>query len=186
MKNYRITAYINRIHIPYMDDFKKAKKYHRKHGVDIEFVFKHSDVTGYQSVLHTRPDGFTQYVLGGAENLVDIDSASDATLFLFDMNEWATEQGSAFPLKLETPNGSCRLVKGKPFICVGTYITDHRNGQTWIQIAHEIMHSYVIHAFLAGTSVTDVMDTYRENSNPDSPTGNFAEQWKLLKLYMLE
>jgi peptidoglycan hydrolase-like protein with peptidoglycan-binding domain len=50
---------------------------------------------------------------------------------------------------------------------------------TWIQIAHEIMHGLVEMA-----KCKDVMDTYRDNTNPDSPTGNFSEQWGLLSNFL--
>ena len=183
MKKYNIQVYLNRITIPYKSDFKKAGKYHQRHGVDVKFHFMHVDVMGYQSVLYTHANGFKQYILSGADKLVTTDPKRDANIFVFDMNEWATPTGSQFPLKPETPNGSCMLIGGKPFISIGTYILDHANGQTWIQIAHEIMHSYVQNASQKGIQIQDVMDTYKENSNPDSPTGNFAEQWALLKPY---
>jgi hypothetical protein len=75
------------------------------------------------------------------------------------------------------------LTNGRPLICIGTYQVDHESGETWIQIAHEIMHSYVQNAYLKGINIKDIMDTYRENNNPDSPTGNFIEQWRLLAPY---
>jgi len=184
VKKYKIIVNLNRVTIPYKKDFKKAHRYHRKHGVDIDFIFKEVNVRGYKEVLFVHPNGFKQHILSGAENLIQIDTSVDANMFVFDMGEWATEPGSAFPLRPETPNGSCTIVNNKPFICVGTYIVDHKSGETWIQIAHEIMHSYVRSAYLDGGNIPDVMDTYRENSNPDSPTGNFAEQWRLLEAYL--
>jgi hypothetical protein len=184
MKKYTISVNLNRIRTPYKDDFKKARLYHLKHGIDIKFIFRKVDVTGYRSVTFTQPNGFKQYILSGADKLIKIDSEVDANMFVFDMGEWATDDGSPFPLLPETPNGSCMLIGDKPFINVGTYKVDHDSGQTWIQIAHEIMHSYVQNGYLDGVNIPDVMDTYRENGNPDSPTGNFAEQWTLLKNYL--
>lgn len=186
MKKYRIIVNLNRVKIPYKKDFRKAYKYHKKHGVDIEFIFREVDVQGYKSVEYVHPDGFKQYILAGVESVVKREADVDANMFVFDMGEWATEPGSKFPLRPDTPNGSCALVDGVPFICIGTYKVDHESGETWIQIAHEIMHSYVKNAYMKGINITDVMDTYRENSNPDSKTGNFAEQWKLLKPYFVQ
>jgi hypothetical protein len=183
IKKYRIIVNINRVTTPYKEDFKKARMYHRKHGVDIDFVFKKVNVQGYQSSLFTHPNGFKQYILKGVENFIRIDRAMDATMFVFDMNEWSAPTGSEYPLKPETPNGSCMLTNGRPLICIGTYQVDHESGETWIQIAHEIMHSYVQNAYLKGINIKDIMDTYRENNNPDSPTGNFIEQWRLLAPY---
>ncbi len=183
MKKYNITVYLNRINLPYKKDFKKARAYHLRHGVDVKFHFEHVDVRGYQSVLYTHPNGFKQYILSGADKLIDLNEKTDTNMFIFDMNEWATPSGSPFPLKPETPNGSSMLISGKPFITIGTYKADHDSGETWIQIAHEVMHSYVQNAFVKGIVVQDVMDTYRDNSNPDSLTGNFAEQWALLEPY---
>lgn len=184
MKKYKIAVFINRVTIPYKKDFKKARDYHLRHGVDIDFTFKNVDVHGYKSVEFIHQNGFRQYILKGAEDLVERKIDVDANMFVFDMNEWANPPLSTFPLKPETPNGSCTLVDGVPFICIGTYLVDHKSGETWIQIAHEIMHSYVRSAYMKGINITDVMDTYRENSNPYSKTGNFAEQWGLLKPYL--
>ncbi len=52
---YKIAVYLNRIPTGYdiMSDFNKAKEYHARHGVDIEFTFKNISVTGYTSVLNT-------------------------------------------------------------------------------------------------------------------------------------
>lgn len=164
-----------------MEDFEKAREYHIRHGVDIEFVFKEINVNGYKSVYNEKLE---RYILEGAQDQIQIKDSDDATIFVFDQGEWKAPPKSKFPLRLDTPNGSCVVKNGaKPFINIGSYITEHENGQTWIQIAHEIMHSYTQNAFLNGIFIKDVMDTYRENSNPDSPTGNFREQWELLAPY---
>ena len=180
-KKYKIAVNLNRVTTPYKKDFEKARHYHSKHGVDIAFIFKKIDVHGYKSEFD---ENLNRWLIKGVEGLVDLDHTADVDMFVFDMGEWSTPEGSLFPLKPETPNGSCRLINGKPFICIGTYITDHTKGETWVQIAHEIMHSYVQNAYMRGINVPDVMDTYRDNSNPNSPIGNFAEQWNLLIPYL--
>jgi hypothetical protein len=182
-KKYRISVHLNRITVPYQEDFEKARQYHVLHDVDIEFIFKQIDVRGYRSIYSEKME---RYLIEGAEDMIELDSEADANLFAFDQGEWTASSDSAFPLLPETPNGSCATTNGrKPFITIGTYIVEHENGQTWIQIAHEIMHSYVQNAVLKGLFIQDVMDTYRENSNPLSPTGNFSEQWELLQPYIL-
>ena len=183
MKKYKVIVNLNRIQTPYKEDFKKAHSYHMRHGIDIEFIFKQVDIHGYQSISYTHPNGFRQYLIKDAENFIELDKKADANMFIFDMEEWATPPGSKYPLKPETPNGSCVLVDGKPFICVGTHKIDHQSGQTWIQIAHELMHSYVQNASMKGIKIKDVMDTYRLNSDPENPQSNFTEQWVLLEPY---
>ncbi len=180
MKKYKIVVNLNRITVPYLDDFEKARKYHAKHGVDVVFDFRKTDVRGYKSYFNIE---LNLWMIEGAVKLVDIDKDARANMFVFDMAEWSTKEGSKYPLKKETPNGGCMLIDGKPFICIGTYIVDHNNGQTWIQIAHEIMHSYVQNAYMEGINVTDVMDTYRLNSEPDNLESNFTLQWRLLAPY---
>ena len=95
---------------------------------------------------------------------------------LSDPEEWATPKGSKFPLLPNTPTGNCFPYLNKPFINIGIYKDNPIVDEAWIQIAHEIMHALVELA-----KCKDVMDTYRYNTNPDSPTGNFAEQWNLLQ-----
>lgn len=181
---YKISVNLNRIPVLYnvQDDFEKARLYHLKHGVELEFVFKNIDVHGYTSYHQIQP--LDRWLIGGAQIIVPLDSRADADMFVFDQVEWANPPGSQFPLKLNTPNGSCFIEGNKPFINIGTYIAEHANGQTWIQIAHEIMHALRCSANLKGFLIQDVMDTYIENANPDSPTGNFAQQWKLLQPFL--
>lgn len=89
MKKYRIIVNLNRVKIPYKKDFRKAYKYHKKHGVDIEFIFREVDVQGYKSVEYVHPDGFKQYILAGVESVVKREADVDANMFVFDMGEWA-------------------------------------------------------------------------------------------------
>lgn len=173
---YTINVLLNRIDKKYLPEFEKAKQYYSNHGVDITFNFKDVNVNGYTSTLQSNAMGMKTYMLTGADKLVAIDPMVDATLFAFDMNEWATPLGSQFPLKPDVPSGSCILLK-KPFMNVGisSYIP------AWVTIVHEIMHSLVLSYRLQGGYIQDVMDSYLHNDNPDHPDGNFARQWKLLE-----
>lgn len=178
---FSIKVYLNRIPDNYkiLDDFELARQYHLKHGVELQYVFVKSDITGYVSTFNAL---INRWLLEDID--ISPDNSFDANMFVFDQGEWATPPGSQFPLKPQTPNGVCYIIGTKPFINVGSYIVDHENGQTWIQIAHELMHALRMSANECGFPVPDVMDSYRENSNPDSPTGNFAQQWSLLENFI--
>lgn len=184
---FKITVHLNRIPLSYkfMDDFEKARLYNLKHGVEWETTFKKVDINGY--ISEWLP-GKNRWVIKGADTILDLDENADVNMFVFDMGEWANPLGPPLSLKTNTPNGSCRVLpiseKYKPFICVGTYIMDHNNGQTWLQVAHEAMHSYVQDANLKNIETPDVMDSYYMNHLPDFPNGNFAFQWSLLKPYL--
>ncbi len=176
------TVYLNRIPQSYdiLSDFEKARLYHLKHGVEWENIFKNVSVAGYISTFDTY---INKWLIRGTEKLITLEN-TDVNTFVFDMAEWATLQGSPFPLKFNTPNGCAYLVGNKPYTVIGAYLAEHLSGQTWIQIAHEKMHDLVKIANLNGFYVPDVMDSYRENANPDSETGNFAQQWSLLKPFL--
>lgn len=176
---YKIAVNLNRIPDSYKvkEDFDKAKSYHAKHGIELEFTFKNVSLTGYKTYHQIKP--LDRWLILGSHNLVTIDQATDANMVVFDQGEWATPKGSKFPLRPETPNGSCYIFNNKPFINICRFIQ-----LDWIQIAHETMHSLVYTANIKGFAIQDVMDTYTENNNPDSLTGNFAQQWKLLQPYL--
>ena len=175
---YKIYVNLNRIDPLYLADFELARLYHLKHGVDIQFVFNNIDIHGYTSAWSG-----SRWIIQGSENLVTKDPTADVNMFVFDQGEWATPAGSPFPLLPNTPTGSCGTIT-KPFINIGTYLVDHNDGQTWIEIAHEIMHSLVQTANLKGYKINDVLDSYYLNSTPDAPNGNFAQDWALLKPFL--
>lgn len=97
----------------------------------------------------------------------------DITVFLFDQSEWNTPWWNPFPLRSDTPTGSCILSNRKPFIALPYYAP--RASDTNLLFIHELMHAYTE---LAG--VADHMDTYFLNATPDAINGNFAIQWNLL------
>ena len=180
--NLKCNVNLNRIPSNYniLQDFETARLYHLKHGVEITFTFKNVDVKGYTSQLITLPNVGQRYILNGAEKLVQLDYTSDIDIFVFDQAEWATPIGSQFPLLPTTPTGDCFLNGIRPFINIGTYPFDHNDGQTAIQIAHELMHALVKIAYLKGYAIQDVMDTYFENNLQDLTNSNFMQEWTLL------
>lgn len=181
---YKVIVNLNRIPDSYhiLDDFELAKQYHHKHGVDIEFVFSRVDVKAYYSTFNNQKQ---RWLITGADKLLQLDQTADVNVFVFNQAEWSTSSGSQYPLKPETPNGSCTLVPPqKPFMCIGAYSAEHTNGQTAIQIAHELMHSLVQNAQLDGVIIHDQMDTYHENDLRDLPDSNFMIQWALLSSYI--
>ena len=176
---------LNKIPITYniQDDFVKAKAYHLKHGVEWDYIFQDVNVSGYTSVLVQLTMG-QRYILQGNENLVNFDPTSNVNMFVFDENEWSSPAGSQYPLLPNVPTGDCIIYNNKPFVNIATYLSDHTQGITWVEIAHEQMHALTKMANLAGFNIPDQMDTYTDNANPDSPTGNFARQWQLLQPYL--
>jgi len=170
---FKIQVLLNRIPIPYKEDFNKAQRYFADHGVDIIFSYKTTDITGYKSIKSNTFAGGQQYVLDGVK--VNIDKSFDCTIFAFDIMEWKTPVGSAFPLLPTTPSGRCVMALGKPFIMLPISPL----GSCYITLIHELMH------FLTKTfNCKDVMDSYRLNSTPENPNSNFNEQWSLLKPYL--
>lgn len=151
---YKISVNLNRITIDWQTAFNKAKAYHLKHGVDIQFIFHQIDVHGYTSYWN---DFKKRWLIQGAENLVTIDPTADANIFVFNEAEWATPAGSQFPLRLDTPNGSCMAINGKPFINIGTYDKEDQ-AIDWVEITHEICHALVQTANMKGYLIQDVMD----------------------------
>lgn len=182
---YKITVNLNKIPESYKikEDFEKAKAYHAKNGVELDFTFKNTSVKGYTTYHQTEI--LDRWFIKDSQIYVNIDYGADANMFVFDQAEWSTPTGSPFPLKPETPNGSCFILNNKPYMNVGTYIVDHNSGETWRQIAHEIMHSLRYSANIKGFPIQDVMDTYYLNDQPDNPLSNFSQQWKLLQPYLI-
>ncbi len=168
-----IKVYLNRVQ-PYQDDFEKVRQYYLKHGVEITWNFSSVDVRGYVSQY---TPAVKRYLLTGTPSLVTQDL--DITMFVFDEAEWINEGKP-----LETPAGHCYEVNNKPFIDAPTYPYDHETGIQWVMFAHEIMHALCYMANRKGVITLDLMDSYKENTNPDSLTGNFSQQWTLLQTFL--
>lgn len=174
---YKVQVLTNRVTAPFKEDLERCRLYNLKHKIELEYTIKEVDVRGYRSVWNEHAK---RYFLVDAEKLVTLDPNYNATMFMFDENEWANPPGSEFPLRPDTPAGSCQMVDGKPFICAPTSQYDHDTGIQWVMFCHELMHSYVLDARIKGIYLQDFMDTYLNNADPDHPNGNFATQWKIL------
>ncbi len=182
--NLKVAVNLNRVTVPYLEDFEKARQYFLKHGVSFEFIFKNVSVTGYRSEEIVILNGEKRFVVFGAQNLVAQDPKTDIDCFVFNLEEWSNPPGSQFPLKPSAPTGSCFMHKLKPFVNISTYKYNQEHGLTVAEIEHELMHALVILARLKGFAVIDFMDTYVDNFNPDSPTGNFSQTWKSLEPFI--
>jgi uncharacterized protein YcbK (DUF882 family) len=178
---YTVAVNLNKLSIDWQSDFEKVKQYYLKHNVELSFIFTQTDIKGYTSQYDPATK---RYLVFGTHNMVKINPTTDVNMIVLNQMEWATPAGSQFPLKPETPSGCTYQFGTKPYIVVCTSQFDESNGENWIQIAHELLHSLRITANIKGYPVVDVLDTYRENSNPDSPTGNFTEQWGLLQEFI--
>lgn len=167
-----VQIYTNRISTNLSPLLAYAYQYNLKHGITLHFDITPVNVTGYQSSLVRNMSGNYVWALAGADALVP-QNDHDITVFLFDQSEWKTPWWNPFPLRSDTPTGSCVLSNNKPFINLPYYAS--RAADSNVMLIHELMHAF---RMLAGC--TDVMDTYIDNANPDSSTGNFSQQWKLL------
>lgn len=182
MKTFTVQIYTNRIIADLSDYLTYTYQYYLKNGVTLHFDITAVNVEGYKSVLTPIAAGGNAYVLTGAENLVKLDTGHDITMFMFDLNEWKAPWYWPYPLRWDTPRCDCIMINNKPFINLGFYGIDPQG--TKINMVHEPMHALTKIANISGFSIVDQMDTYIENNNPNSPTGNFAVQWKLLQPFL--
>ncbi len=173
----KVQIYTNRITDDLSPYLTYVYQYYIKHGVTLNFDITAVDVTGYQSLYQPIAAGGSGYVLQGATSLVETTSDHDIHIFMFDLNEWKSPWYWPYPLRWDMPRSSCVLFNGKPFINLGFYNKDQQG--TTITFTHELMHAL---AKIYGTA--DVMDNYIDNNFPDSPTGNFAQQWTILNTYI--
>ena len=166
----KVKVYINRVQIDYQTEFVKATEYFKKHGVDFQFFFQESNLTNLKYLVRDFPQGKRILLMPVANNFPN---DFDITMFVFNAAEFP-------PPNL--PTGYCYYPL-KPFIDISTHANNPLN-YSFVEICHELMHALVFFANQSGLQVPDVMDTYRDNFNVDSPTGNFAEQWKFLEPYV--
>lgn len=177
----RVQIYTNRIYSDLSPLLTYAYQYNLKHGVELHFDITQVNVTGYKSVQVKNASGNYVWALSGAEPIVP-QSDHDVTIFIYDQAEWKAPWYSPFPLRSDTPTGICTLYANKPFISLPYYAP--RASDTNIMLIHELLHAYTELANLAGIPTADQMDNYIDNAFPDSPTGNFAVQWKLLSNWL--
>ena len=179
MKTFKVKFLLNRVSFDVNNIVWDVIEYNEKHGVKLIIDIEHIDVHGYQSVYTQVRPNWSQYILAGSQNCVPVNDA-DITVFSPDTDEWKTTPGSLYPLKPETPSGSCFLFNNKPFINIPLWSRDEITGINANTFCHELMHAYCYIANVKGLPVQDVMDTYFHNEDRNFPTGNFAQQWGLL------
>lgn len=74
-------------------------------------------------------------------------------------------------------------LNGAEYIEIPCYSLSDKIGWIGRTIQHEMMHHFCKLLNRLGGKVIDKMDTYIENENPDSPTGNYAQTFQTLNLY---
>lgn len=162
----KIKVHLNNLTIPYEEAFNKAKEFFKYHGEELEFTFVKTNIKKFN--LYYNQD-VNRWLI--KDNYKNLSLGKDVNIFIFDQNYWATPKGSHYPLKPETPCGQQYFIGNSPYAEVGWY-----KESDWVQIAHELTHA---RAGLLGCA--NVLDSYLENENPYSKTGNFSKQWKLIK-----
>ena len=177
---YTITIYLNNIDKDVRPDFELARQFYAEHGIDVSFEFQNVSVSGYTSQWTG-----TRWFITNNQLMVPI-VKTDAAMFVFNQNEWATPKGSQFPLRQDTPAGNCYMWAGKPFINVGYYEVSQTNKSFYLEIVHEMMHSLVQMANWKGFNIPDVMDTYFKNniSQYKDTDSNFSNQFRLLEPFL--
>lgn len=167
----KVQVYLNRVKINYAPEFEKAKAYFKKHGLDVEFSFATTDLKDLKPQVRQLPQGERITLLPVNTRLPATNA--DVVMFVFNAEEFS---------KKLMPTGQCYTTP-KPYIDISTHSLNVAN-YTYVEICHEMMHALCCLANQKGIFVQDIMDSYRENFNPDSPTGNFAQQWVLLQPYL--
>lgn len=176
MKTYRIQVY-NNTAIDLTPYLTAMFQYYRKHGIILNYDISTIHITVPQSKLAYNPMVGNVYVLNGIEILIP-STDHDISLFFFDYSNWKAPWYWPYPLWGTIPRDDTRMANGKPLINIGYWPTDQTVSQRFL---HEPMH-----ALTKIFNCPDVMDTYLEDSNPESPTGNFAQQWNIFKPYLQE
>lgn len=180
MITFKVKFLLNRVSFDVNNIIWDVIDYNEKHGVKLVIDIEHIDVHGYQSAYTEIRSNWSQYILIGSQNCVPLNDA-DITVFSPDTDEWKTVPGSFYPLKPETPSGSCFLFANKPFINLPLWQKDEITGINANTFCHELMHAYRMIGNVRGLVIQDVMDTYFHNEDRYFPTGNFVQQWGLLQ-----
>lgn len=178
MKTFRIQIYTNRISTDLTPYLTTMFQYYKEHGVILNYDITPVDVTGYKSTLTNTQMAGTVYTIQSANTLLPKND-HDITWFVYDLNEWKAPFWWPYPLWGNVPRDCTDLIDGKPFTTIGFLQSDIINVQQ--RMIHEPMHDL---AKIFGCP--DVMDTYLEDNNPRSLTGNFSQQWNIFKPYLNE
>lgn len=151
-------------------------QYYQKHGVTLNYDITKTNVLVPQSTLAYNPLVGNVYVIQGVEHLVP-QTDHDITLFFFDLTNWKAPWYWPWPLWGNVPRDDTYMAYGKPFITIGYWPTDSTVQQRFL---HEPMHAL---AKIFGC--TDQMDTYDQDADYNSLTGNFAKQWAIFQPYLM-
>ncbi len=170
--NIKVNVLINRVKIDYRTQLNLAVAYFAKHGVNI--VFNTVDVNLPFipfKVWNFPPPKGQRILLDGSENIVKIDPSYDVTMLMFN--------GAEYPVP-NIPTSDCKLVGIQPYINLQTHPNDPV-GLDYNTIIHEMMHAIVKIAWSKGfPAILDVMDSYYLEGEPENPSSNFSQQWRLL------
>ena len=169
------------------DSFLKAKKFFADNGIEVSFFQKEVNELVSLHPAKTR-NGFdtktgkptTIHLM--ALDLMTISNAKkhltpeyDIVMFSYDCNTVSQ--------KLMSNESFCSWARLDFIELVANQYELDRDTQ-WITIAHELMHYLCYNLASKGIIVQDKMDTFLENNNPYSKTGNFAQTLANIKPYI--
>lgn len=175
----KVKVFLNRIKIPYQDDFNKAKEYFLKHGVDVEFEFTQINITGYKVEQENFGSVGMRLQITGHENQLTL-SNDYISIFAFDGNE--------FPLS-KLPTSKAKRLPNGVLVTLMTYKEGDATRETYLTLIHELMHAFNLLLASKGVNLEDPMDImfrngkwlqYYKNDQPDALDSNFGEAWKIL------
>lgn len=159
----KIKLYTCNVKANISDDLQKVTEYFNSHHIPVSFEQENTTVK--------LPEANIKQKLVSPN-----DGKYDVVIYMYDRLE-------------QRPDGhglAENYSKKTSVIYLPTGVLEDVDGFHFYATAHEIMH-FLFHRLLnQGIYLSDpfIMDTYIENTNPYSTTGNFAQAWKLLAPYM--
>lgn len=154
---YKIKVFECNVKAQLDDDYQKAVEYFKSHNIDVVFERNQTNVKLLNNAVE-------------AELALPNDGKYDCVMYLYERLE-QPNNGYSYCIHFST---KMSLIK------IPTGLLEDPSGFHWYTIAHEIMHSFFQRLQDKGVNIVDPMDSYIENTNPYSTTGNFAEAWKRL------
>lgn len=180
----KIRVLLNKVQVDVKDDFLKAKDYFARHGVEIEFDFEESNITGYKVETQNFGSVGYRYQLKGHEKKIML-SKDYITIFVFNGNE--------FPLS-KIPTSKSEVFNECVLVTLMSYKEGDVVGETYSTLIHELMHGLnqlFRNKFLI--NIDDPMDVmlvsgswkqYYKNDQPESQDSNFGEAWRRMLPYL--
>lgn len=155
--------------LPFESELPKVTEFFKTNDILVSFTTQKTDLKCFTSSIQATFMGGMQYQLDSTSIDIVRPYAKDCNILILALN------GEEFGVT--RPSGKCHgFITGTcVFINVNADEWSIKN-TLWVEIAHEIMHALVRISISQGKYVEDIMDTYRENNNPYSKTGNFSEQ----------